>query len=126
MSMPIQINPIKCDVDYEKALDRINEIFDAKEGTKEADELDILFILVENYEKEHYPIEAPTAIQAIEFRMDQENLTRNDLTKVLGDKSTVSRILNGKRELTLDMVRKLYNEFKIPLKSLISKEIKPA
>lgn len=115
------IKPIKTEKDYEKALDRIEKIHNAKPNTKESDELEVLLILVENYEEKHYFIDAPTPIEAIKFRMEQEDLKQKDLVNALGDKSIVSKILNGKRELSVDMIRKLHSMFNIPFESLLLK-----
>lgn len=115
------IRPIKNQKDYEKVLDRIEKIHDAKPNTRESDELEVLLVLVENYEEKHYVIDAPTPIEAIKFRMEQEGLKQKDLTVALGDKSIVSKILSGKRELSVDMIRKLHSMFNIPLESLLLK-----
>lgn len=117
----MKIKPIKTEKDYEKALDRIEKIYDVKPNTKESDELEILLVLVEDYEEKHYFIEAPTLIEAIKFRMEQENLKQKDLMVALGDKSIVSKVLSGKRELTVDMIRKLHSMFNIPFESLLRK-----
>lgn len=117
----MNIKPIKTENDYKIALERIEQIHNAKPNTKESDELEILLILVEAYEEEHYIIEAPSAIEAIKFRMEQEGLRQKDLTPILGDKSIVSKILNGKRELTVDMIRKLHQILNIPFESMILK-----
>jgi HTH-type transcriptional regulator / antitoxin HigA len=114
------IKPIRNDKDYKKALARMNDIFDSKPGTKEGDELEILGILIEKYEDENYPIEAPDPIEALKFRMEQMGYKQKDVAKILGYKGRVSEILNRKRKLTIDMVRKLHNKMQIPLESLIS------
>lgn len=110
---------LKTEEDYKAALKRIDEIFDAKQGTPEADELELLVALVELYEKEHYPIEAPDPISAIKFRMEQEGLTNADMTAYLGSKSKVSEVLSGKRRLSLAMIRKLATGLHIPAEVLI-------
>jgi len=101
------IRPIKTKKDYQEVLMRIDRIFDSKKGSKEGDELEILSILVDNYEKDHFPIPSPDPIEAIKFRMEQLNMSQQDLADVIGFKSRVSEILNKKRKLTLTMIRKL-------------------
>lgn len=103
----MSLRPIKSEEDYRLALKRIAEIFDAKLGTKEGDELDILGLMVDDYEKKHFPIEAPDPIEAIKIRMEEMQLKQVDLISEIGGKSQVSEILNRKRRLTLDMIRKL-------------------
>jgi HTH-type transcriptional regulator/antitoxin HigA len=117
----MNIHPIKTEKDYEKALERLEQIFDAKQGTKEGDELEILSILIEKYEDEYYPIDLPDPIEAIKFRMEQLGMKQNDLTEVIGFKSRVSEIMNKKRKLTLEMIRKLNKYLSIPTNVLIQK-----
>ena len=115
----MNISPIRSEKDYNKALDRLEKIFDAKPGTKEGDELEILSILIDKYENEHFPIEMPDPVEAIKFRMEQMGMKQKDLIAVIGFKSRVSEILNRKRKLTLDMVRKLSKALRIPTEVLI-------
>jgi HTH-type transcriptional regulator/antitoxin HigA len=115
----MQIQPIHTEDDYQKALDRIEEIFDAKPGSTEGDELEILGILVDEYEKKHFPIEAPKPVEAIKFRMDQLGMQQKDLAKVLGSKSRASEILSGKRSLSLRHIKLLYKKLGIPAEVLI-------
>jgi len=115
----MEIKPIRNEVDYEKALERLEVIFDAKRGTEEGDELEILSILIDNYESQNFPIEMPDPISAINFRMEQLGLKQKDLVKTIGFKSRVSEIMNKKRKLTLDMIRKLNTDLKIPTEVLI-------
>lgn len=103
----MSLRPIKSEEDYRLALKRIEEIFDAKLETKEGDELDILGLMVDDYEKKHFPIEAPDPIEAIKIRMEEMQLKQVDLISEIGGKSQVSEILNRKRRLTVDMIRKL-------------------
>ena len=116
----MNIKPIKTEQDYEYTLNRINELMDAKPNTSEMDELDILVTLVEVYEEKFYKIDAPNPIEAIKFRMEQENLQQKDLIPLLGDKSIVSKILRGQRKLTVDMIRNLNEHLKIPFESLFA------
>jgi HTH-type transcriptional regulator/antitoxin HigA len=115
----MNIKPIKTEKDYQKALKRLELIFDARPGTTEGDELEILGFLIERYEDEHYPIEAPDPIEAIKFRMEQMGYKQKDLAKIIGYKGRVSEILNRKRKLTLEMVRNLHTKLHIPLEALI-------
>ena len=115
----MKITPIRNEQDYQNALERLEVIFDAKRGTEEGDELEILSILIDNYENEHFPIGMPDPIEAIKFRMEQMGMKQKDLAEVFGFKSRVSEILNKKRKLTLEMVRKLNTQLHIPTEVLI-------
>jgi HTH-type transcriptional regulator/antitoxin HigA len=110
---------IKTEKDYQKALKRLEVIFDAKKGSKDGDELELLSLLIDNYEKEKYPIDLPDPIEAIKFRMEQLGYKQKDLAEAMGLKSRVSEILNRKRKLTLDMIRKLHEVLGIPTEVLI-------
>lgn len=103
----MEIRPIKSDSDYRNALNRLDVIFDAAVGTPEGDEADVLGLLVDEYEKKYYPIDAPDPIEAIKIRMEEMQLKQVDLINEIGGKSRVSEILNRKRKLTVDMIRKL-------------------
>jgi HTH-type transcriptional regulator/antitoxin HigA len=115
----MEIRPIKTKKDYQLALARLELIFDAKKNSKEGDELEILGILIEKYEDEHFPIGFPDPIEAIKFRMEQLGYTQTDLAKVVGLKSRASEILNKKRKLTLEMVRQIHSSMNIPTDVLI-------
>ncbi len=115
----MDIKPIKTDSDYRIALIRLEEIFDALVGTPESDEADILGLMIDEYEKEHYPIEAPDPIEAIKIRMEEMQLKQVDLIPEIGGKSRVSEILNRKRRLTVDMIRKLANRLNLSAGLLI-------
>ncbi len=103
----MDIKPIKTDLDYQITLSRLEEIFDAPIGTPESDEADILGLMIDEYERKHYPIDAPDPIEAIKIRMEEMQLKQVDLVPEIGGKSRVSEILNRKRKLTVDMIRKL-------------------
>jgi HTH-type transcriptional regulator/antitoxin HigA len=103
----MNIKPIKSENDFKLALKRLEEIFDAPVGTSESDEADILGLMVDEYEKKHYPIEAPDPIEAIKIRMEEMQLKQVDLVDVIGGKSRVSEVLNRKRKLTIEMIRNL-------------------
>lgn len=103
----MELKPIKTEADYRVALKRLEEIFDAQLNTPESDELEILGLMVDDYENKYYPIEAPDPIEAIKIRMEEMNLKQVDLISEIGGKSRVSEILNRKRRLTVEMIRKL-------------------
>ena len=113
------IRPIKTKKDYQQALTRLESIFDAKKGSAEGDELEVLGILIEKYEDEHFPVGMPDPIEAIKFRMGQMGYNQADLARVVGLKSRASEILNRKRKLSLDMIRQLHDNLKIPTDVLI-------
>ena len=115
----MKLKPIKSEQDYNKVLERLEQIFDAEPNTKEGDELEILGILIEKYENENFLIELPDPIEAIKFRMEQLNYSQNDLAEVIGLKSRASEILNKKRKLSLEMIRKLSEKLHIPSEVLI-------
>ncbi len=115
----MQIQPIKTSKDYENALALIDERMDAKINSDAGDELDILATLVDVYENEHFIIEAPDPIEALKFRMEQENLTRKDLEPILGSRGRVSEVLTKKRSLTLAMIRNIHQKLGIPTRVLI-------
>jgi HTH-type transcriptional regulator/antitoxin HigA len=98
---------IKSETDYQNALKNLEKVFDAKIGSPESDEADILGLLIDEYEKKHYPIDAPDPIEAIKIRMEEMHLKQVDLIKEIGGKSRVSEILNKKRKLTIEMIRNL-------------------
>ncbi len=113
------MKPIKTEADYQAALARMEVLFDAQIGTPESDEADILALLIDDYENKHYPIEAPDPIEAIKIRMEEMNLKQVDLISEIGGKSRVSEILNRKRRLTVNMIRKLSERLNIPSDVLI-------
>lgn len=113
------VRPIKTKIDYQNALERLETIFDAKPGSAEGDELEVLGILIDTYEKNLYPIEFPDPIEAIKFRMEQLGYNQSDLANIVGLKSRASEILNKKRKLTLEMIRNLHETLNIPTDVLI-------
>ncbi|GAB3002430.1 helix-turn-helix domain-containing protein [uncultured Cyclobacterium sp.] len=115
----MKIAPIRNEKDYQNALNRLEEVFEAKKGTDEGDELEILSILIDRYENENFPIGMPDPIEAIKFRMEQLGLKQKDLAEVVGFKSRVSEILSKKRKLTLGMIRKLNSTLHIPTEVLV-------
>ena len=115
----MQIKVIKTEKQHQEVLDRMEEIFDSKQNSNYEDELDLLAFFIEKYENEHYAINFPDPIEAIKFRMDQLGFKQKDLAMAIGLKSRVSEILNRKRKLTIDMVRKLNATLGIPTDVLI-------
>jgi len=116
----MNIKVIKTEEDYNQALKRLEVIFDAPIDSTEGDEAELLSILIEKYEDDHYPIESPDPIEAIKFRMEQMDMNNQDLAEVIGYKSRVSEIFNHKRKLTLNMIRNLHKKLKIPYESLMA------
>lgn len=120
----MKIKILKTEQEYEEACDRIYTLIHSTEKAIEphspvGEELELLSLLVEKYEQEHYPVDAPDPIEAIKFRMDQMDLKQVDLAPLLGGKTRVSEILNGKRALTLKMIVLLNRYLGIPFESLI-------
>jgi len=116
----MELKPIKTEKDYRGALNRLEVVFDAPIDTKEGDEAEILSLLIENYENEHYPIEAPDPIEAIKIRMEELNMRQKDLVGIIGGKSRVSEILNRKKRLTVDMIRELERILQISASVLVN------
>ena len=115
----MKLKKIKTKKEYESAMEKFENIFQAKAGTPESDDADVLALLIEDYENRHFVIEAPNPIDAIKYRMEQQGLTNKDLAEILGFKSRVTDIFKKNRKLNLAMVRKLHNTLHIPLQSLV-------
>jgi HTH-type transcriptional regulator/antitoxin HigA len=115
----MDIHPVKTQGDYKRAMLRIDELMDAGPGTLEGEELEVLATLVEAYEREHFPIGSPDPVEAILFRMEQMGLSRKALEPFLGGRSRVSEVLNRKRGLSMNQIRKLHEGLSIPLENLI-------
>ena len=116
----MNIKPIRNDEDLQNAFHQLESVFQAEEGTAEADEMEILVTLIEAYENKHYPVSPPDPIEAIKFRMEQQGLTARDLEAFIGSSGRVSEILNKKRPLSLRMVKRLHNGLNIPYESLLA------
>lgn len=116
----MELKPIKSESDYRNGLKRLEVIFDAPIDTKEGDEAEILSLLIENYENEHYPIESPDPIEAIKIRMEELNMRQKDLVGIIGGKSRVSEILNRKKKLTVEMIRELERKLQISASVLVN------
>lgn len=117
--MRIELRPIRNDLDYEAALEEIARLWGAEEGTSEGDRLDVLATLIDAYEQKAYPIDSPDPIEAILFRMDQQGLNRKDLEPMIGHRGRVAEVLNRKRGLSIEMIRKLNSQLGIPAEVLI-------
>lgn len=116
----MSITPIRTETDYRIALKKMELLFDAPIGTPESDEADILALLIDEYEKKYYFIEAPDPIEAIKIRMAEMQLKQKDLVPVIGSSSRVSDVLNRKRKLTVEMIRNLNRKLNISPKILIN------
>lgn len=117
----MDIQPIKTEKDYDAALQLIEELWESEDGTAEGDRLDVMITLVDAYEQINHPIYPPDPIAAIEFHMDQNELTRSDLEVYIGTRARVSEVLNRRRGLSIEMIRSLHEGLGIPLESLIAR-----
>ena len=117
----VNVRPIRTEADYEAALARVAELMDAREGTPEGEELDVLVDLVEVYEDKHFPMGYPDPVAAIEFCMDQQDLTPRDLVPYIGTRARVSEVLSRKRPITMSMARALHEHLGIPAEVLLQK-----
>src|ERR1700687_1791547 len=115
----MDIKPIRGEADYERALHRVEELWNSPEGSAESDELDILATLIEAYEQEHHPIALPDPIEAIKFRLEQKGKDSSALIGVIGQRTRVYEVMQGKRPLSLNMIRNLHEKFDIPAEVLI-------
>lgn len=113
---------MKTEEDYKNALAQLDLVFDAPENTVAGDRAELLMLLIEDYERKHYPVSPPDPIEAIKFRMEQMGMKQKDLAEVIGYKSRVTEILNRKRKLTLTMIRNLHHKLNIPYESLMADE----
>jgi HTH-type transcriptional regulator/antitoxin HigA len=111
---------IKTQRDHRLAMQRIEELMDARQNTPEGDELELLSTLVDLYERAHFPIESPDPIDAIRFRMEQSGLTPADLIPYIGSRGRISEVLNRKRSLSIEMIRRLHRGLGIPAEVLIA------
>ena len=119
--MPVQYNvkPIRSEKDYERALQRVEQLWGAPEGTAQGDELDVLATLTEAYEREHYPIDLPSPIDAIKFRLEQSGKEVSALIGIIGQRTRVYEVMRGDRPLSLNMIRNLHEQLQIPAEVLI-------
>ncbi|KPF82736.1 DNA-binding protein [alpha proteobacterium AAP38] len=117
--MMAELKPIRTEADYEAALEQVEQLWGAANGTTEGDRLDILATLIDAYEAEHYPMDPPDPVEAIKFRMEQMGLTRKDLEPMIGTRTRVAEILNRRRSLSIGMIRRLHERLGIPAEILI-------
>jgi HTH-type transcriptional regulator / antitoxin HigA len=115
----MDIKPIRSEADYDRALRRVERLWDSPKNSPRGDELDILATLIEAYERQHYPIDLPSPIEAIKFRLEQQGKDTRALIGVIGQRSRVHEVMQGKRTLSLNMIRNLYQKFGIPAEVLI-------
>lgn len=113
------LKPIKTKADYKASLAEIDRLWGARSGTPEGDRLDILATLIDAYENEHYPMDPPDPIEAIKFRMEQQGLTRKDLVEIFGTRTRVAEVLNRRRGLSINMIRRLNKKLGISVDVLI-------
>ena len=115
----MDIKPIRSEADYKRALHRVEELWDSAEGSTESDEVDILTTLIEAYEREHYPIDLPDPVEAIEFRLEQTGKNSRALIGIIGQRTRVYEVMRGKRPLSLNMIRNLHEKLGMPAEVLI-------
>lgn len=113
------LKPIRSEADYEAALAEVERLWGAKAGTPEGDRLDVLATLIDAYEAEHHPMDPPDPVEAIQFRMEQQGLTRKDLEPIIGTRTRVAEVLNRKRGLSIGMIRRLHDRLGISADVLI-------
>jgi HTH-type transcriptional regulator / antitoxin HigA len=117
--MKNDVKPIRTKKDYEAALAEVERLWGAKSKTPDGDRLDVLATLIDAYENEHYPMDPPDPIEAIKFRMEQQGLTRKDLEPLIGTRTRVAEVLNRKRGLSIEMIRRLHRRLGISAEVLI-------
>lgn len=123
--MKSELKPIRSEADYDEALAEVERLWGSKLGTPDGDRLDILATLIEAYEDKHYPMDPPDPIEAIKYRMEQQGLTRKDLEPMIGTRTRVAEVLNGKRNLSISMIRNLHAKLGISAEVLIQPPRKP-
>jgi HTH-type transcriptional regulator / antitoxin HigA len=124
--MSAEVKPVRSRRDYDAALKEVERLWGAKSGTRDGDRLDVLATLIDAYEAEHYPMDPPDPIEAIEFRMEQQGLTRRDLEEIIGTRTRIAEILNRKRGLSIRMIRRLHERLGISADVLIRPSRKSA
>src|SRR5215471_15481503 len=115
----MDIKPIRDERDYRRALRRVEELWDSPEGSAESDELDVVTTLIEAYERVHYPIDLPNPIEAIKFRLEQKGKDSRALIGIIGQRTRVYEVMQGKRPLSLNMIRRVHKKLDIPAEVLI-------
>jgi len=116
----MKIAPIKNEKDYQKSLKELEKVFDANPNTSNGDTAQMLVLLIEDYEKKYFPIEAPDPIEAIKYRMEEQGLSNKDVVPYFGSKSLVTQVLNGQRNLSLKMIRALHRGLGLPYEVLLA------
>lgn len=117
--MMSELKPIRSEADHNRAMTELKGLWGAKEGTPESDRLDVLATLIDAYESEHFPMDPPDPIEAIKFRMEQQGFTRKDLEPLIGTRARVAEVMNRKRSLSIDMIRRLHEGLGISADILI-------
>jgi HTH-type transcriptional regulator / antitoxin HigA len=117
--MRAEVRPIRSNANYEAALKEVERLWGAKSGTRNGDRLDVLATLIDAYETDHFPVDPPDPIEAIKFRMEQQNLTRRDLEEIIGTRTRIAEVLSGKRGLSIGMIRRLHERLGISAEVLI-------
>lgn len=120
------VRPVRSNADYNRALAEIELLWGSAPGSARGDRLDVLATLVDAYEAKQFPMEAPDPIAAIEFRMEQQGLSRSDLQGLIGSRGRIAEVLSGKRDLSINMIRKLHEALGIPAEVLIKQPRKKA
>ncbi|MBN9086444.1 MAG: helix-turn-helix domain-containing protein [Reyranella sp.] len=113
------VKPIRTEADYEAALAEVERLWGAKAGTAKGDRLDVLATLIDVYESQHFPMDPPDPIEAIKFRMEQQNLSRKDLEGIVGSRTRIAEVLNRRRGLSINMIRRLHDKLGISTDILI-------
>lgn len=121
--MKTKLKVITSDKEYRRALETLERLFDSKRGSQAHDALEVLALLIDDYERRTFPMEEPDPVAAIRFRLEQAGMEPKDLVPILGSRSRVSEILNHKRGLTMEMVRRLFDQLHIPMEALIPREV---
>ncbi|HEY3640758.1 MAG TPA: helix-turn-helix domain-containing protein [Xanthobacteraceae bacterium] len=124
--MSAEVKPIRTRRDYDAALKEVERLWGAKAKTRDGDRLDVLATLIDAYEAEQYPMDPPDPIEAIKFRMEQQGLTRRDLEELIGTRTRIAEVLNGKRGLSIGMIRRLHRRLGISAEVLIRPSRKSA
>ncbi|HYS91188.1 MAG TPA: helix-turn-helix domain-containing protein [Bradyrhizobium sp.] len=117
--MAAELKPIRTKADYKSALAEVERLWGAKSGTPKGDRLDVLATLIDAYETRHYPMDPPDPIEAIQFRMEQQGLSRKDLEPMIGTRARVAEVMNRRRSLSIDMIRRLHDQLGISAEVLI-------
>lgn len=117
--MTTELKPIRTKADYKNAMAEVERLWGAKSGTAQGDRLDVLVTLIEAYEVKHFPMDPPDPIEAIQFRIEQQGLNRKDLEPLIGTRARVAEVMNRKRSLSIDMIRRLHERLGISAEVLI-------